>query len=79
MHVNEPKCFFFHKLLDLAGLVISFYGNQVVLFLSQFKVKSVLHFYCLFEHHCMNGPYASLAAMFSNRVRHLDCVINRGC
>ena len=26
-----------------------------------------------------NGPYASLAAMFSNRVRHFDCVINRGC
>ena len=25
------------------------------------------------------GPYASLAAMFSNRVRHFDCVINRGC
>ena len=26
-----------------------------------------------------NGPYASLAAMFSNRVRHFDYVINRGC
>ena len=26
-----------------------------------------------------NGPYASLAAMFSNRVHHFDCVINCGC
>ena len=26
-----------------------------------------------------NGPYASLAAMFLNRVSHFDCVINRGC
>ena len=29
--------------------------------------------------HVRNGPYASLADMFLNRVRHFDCVINRGC
>ena len=26
-----------------------------------------------------SGPYASLAAMFLNRVSHFDCVINHGC
>ena len=29
-------------------------------------------------HIAANGPYASLAAMFLNRVSHFDCVINRG-